>query len=172
MVVGLIGTQALHAQPDTRAADEQAIRETDIAWSKVGAAKDLERVLAFFTEDASELPPNAPIATGKEARRKVWSEYFATPGFAFSWQPTKVEVSRGGDLGYSMGTYELTTHDPTGKPVTDRGKYVTVWKKQADGTQRAQMACPMTAGRARERWAGRQSEGRYQSLRPTKRQTV
>jgi ketosteroid isomerase-like protein len=134
MVVGLIGTQALHAQPDTRAADEQAIRETDMAWAKVGAAKDLERVLAFFTDEASEFPPNAPIATGKEARRKVWSEYFATPGFAFSWQPTKVEVSRGGDLGYSMGTYELTTHDPTGKPVTDRGKYVTVWKKQADGT--------------------------------------
>ena len=134
MVVGLIGTQALHAQPDTRAADEQAIRERDMAWSKVGAAKDLEGVLAFFTDEASELPPNAPIATGKEARRKAWSEYFATPGFAFNWQPTKVEVSRGGDLGYSMGTYELTTHDPTGKPVTDRGKYVTVWKKQADGT--------------------------------------
>jgi ketosteroid isomerase-like protein len=134
MVVGLIGTQALHAQPDTRAADEQAIRERDIAWSKVGAAKDLEGVLAFFTDDASELPPNAPIATGKEARRKVWSEYFATPGFAFNWQPTKVEASRGGDLGYSMGTYELTMHDPTGKPVIDRGKYVTVWKKQADGT--------------------------------------
>ena len=134
MVVGLIGTQALHAQPDTRAADEQAIRETDIAWSKVGAAKDLEHMLAFFADDASELSPNAPLATGKEALRKAWSAYFATPGFAISWQPTKVEASRGGDLGYSMGTYELTTHDPTGKPVTDRGKYVTMWKKQADGT--------------------------------------
>ena len=134
MVMGMIGIHALHAQPDTRAADEQAIRETDIAWSKVGAAKDLERMLAFFTDDASELSPNAPMATGKEALRKAWSAYFATPGFAISWQPTKVEASRGSDLGYSMGTYELTTHDPTGKPITDRGKYVTVWKKQADGT--------------------------------------
>jgi ketosteroid isomerase-like protein len=134
MVMGLIGTQALHAQPDPRAADEQAIRETDIAWSKVGAAKDLERMVAFFTDDASELSPNAPMATGKEALRKAWSAYFATPGFAISWHPTKVEASRGSDLGYSMGTYELTTHDPTGKPITDRGKYVTVWKNQADST--------------------------------------
>ena len=134
MVVSMIGTQALHAQPDTRAADEQAIRETDIAWSKVGAAKDLERMLTFFADEASELPPNAPMATGKEALRKAWSAYFATPGFAISWQPTKVEASRGSDLGYSMVTYELTTHDPTGKLITDRGKYVTMWKKQVDGT--------------------------------------
>ena len=134
IVVSIIGTQALHAQPDTRAADERAIRETDMAWSKAAGAKDLDRMLTFFADDASELPPNAPMATGKEALRKVWSEYFATPGFAISWQPTKVDASRGGDLGYSMGTYELTTHDPTGKPVTDRGKYVTIWKKQADGT--------------------------------------
>jgi ketosteroid isomerase-like protein len=28
----------------------------------------------------------------------------------------------------------LTTPDPAGKPVTDRGKYVTIWKKQADGS--------------------------------------
>ncbi len=51
--------------------------------------------------------------------------------------PTKVEASRGGDLGYSIGTYELTTYDPTGKPVTDCSKYVAVWKKQADGNWKA-----------------------------------
>ena len=58
----------------------------------------------------------------------------ANPGFALSWQLTKAEASRGGDLGYTVGTYVLTLHDPKGEPVTDRGKYVTVWKKQADGS--------------------------------------
>jgi ketosteroid isomerase-like protein len=57
----------------------------------------------------------------------------ASPGFALSWQASKVEASRGGDLAYSVGTYELTMNDPKGKPVTDRGKYMTVWKKQPDG---------------------------------------
>jgi ketosteroid isomerase-like protein len=32
-----------------------------------------------------------------------------------------------------MGTYQGTMNDAKGKPITDRGKYVTVWKKQADG---------------------------------------
>jgi ketosteroid isomerase-like protein len=57
-----------------------------------------------------------------------------SPRFAVSWQPTKAEASRGGDIGYTLGTYELTLNNPQGTPVTDRGKYLTVWKKQADGS--------------------------------------
>jgi hypothetical protein len=30
-------------------------------------------------------------------------------------------------------TYEQTFTDPKGQPVTDRGKYVSIWRKQADG---------------------------------------
>ncbi|MBI1722581.1 MAG: DUF4440 domain-containing protein, partial [Gemmatimonadetes bacterium] len=58
----------------------------------------------------------------------------ALPGFAGGWQPTTVVAARSGDLAYSIGTYELSWNDPTGKRVTDRGKYATIWRKQADGT--------------------------------------
>ena len=36
-------------------------------------------------------------------------------------------------LAYVMGVYQFTQKDPQGKPVTDHGKTVEVWKKQADG---------------------------------------
>lgn len=137
LVVGMIGNQAVNAQPDTRGADERAIREAEIEWWKVTVAKDLERTIAFYADDASMFPPHAPIATGREAIRAVWSSLFTTPGLGISGQTTKVEASRGGDLGYSIGTYEITTPDATGKPVTDRGKYVVVWKKQTDGSWKA-----------------------------------
>jgi len=119
--------------PDTRAADERAVREADAAWSKATAAKDVEAYVGFFAEDALVLPPNAPMLTGKDSMRKGLSEQWATPGFALSWQASKAEASRGGDLAYTVGTYQFTVNDPKGKPVTDRGKYVTVWKKQPDG---------------------------------------
>jgi ketosteroid isomerase-like protein len=51
--------------------------------------------------------------------------------FAFSFQGDKVEVS--GDLAYTQGTYSMTMTDPEGIPATDKGKYLAVWKKQADG---------------------------------------
>jgi len=115
-------------------AERAALLQVDADWAKAAVAKDLERWLSFFADDAVMLPPNAPIMTGKDAIGKLWSEMFATPGFTLSLQPTKTEVSRAGDLAYILGTYKVTMNDPEGNPVTDRGKYVTVWKKQPDGT--------------------------------------
>ena len=119
--------------PDTRAADESAVREADAAYSKAFEAKDVEAVVGFFADDGLDLSPNAPMLTGKEAIRKSASEMMAIPGLTLSWQPTKVEASRGGDLAYSIGTYQGTMSDAKGKPVADRGKYVTVWRKGPDG---------------------------------------
>ena len=42
-------------------------------------------------------------------------------------------MEKSGDLGFVSGTYELTMNDASGKPVTDKGKYVEVWEKKADG---------------------------------------
>ncbi|MCJ7502707.1 MAG: nuclear transport factor 2 family protein, partial [Acidobacteriia bacterium] len=112
-------------------------READAAWSKAWAAKDLEGSVSFVADDALVLLANGPILTGKESIRKWASELMASPGFAMSWQPTKAEASRGGDLAYTVGTYQLTLNNAKGKPVTDRGKYMTVWKKQSDGKWRA-----------------------------------
>ncbi len=128
------------APPDTRAADEQAIRDTYAECLKASQAKDLERVLSCWADDGSVFPPNAPIATGKEAIRPFYSELYTNPGFALSSQQTKVEVSHAGDLAYDVGAYELTLNDPQGKPVTDRGKFVHVWKKQPDGSWKAVVA--------------------------------
>jgi len=120
--------------PDTRAADEAAIRQADAAWSKTAEANQLDEMNGYFLEDAVLLAPNEPIANGKEVIRKTTGAMFAMPGFKIKWQPTKVEAARSGDFGYSVGTYELSLNDPKGKPMTDRGKYTTVWKKQVDGS--------------------------------------
>jgi len=119
---------------DTRAADEQAIRAATRQWSNAYGAKDIEKIMSFYAEGASVFPPNAPIATGKEAIRNALSGLMATPRFALSFAPTKVEVARAGDLAYEVGTYQLTVNDAKGKPVSTPGKYVVVWKKQADGS--------------------------------------
>jgi uncharacterized protein (TIGR02246 family) len=120
------------APPDTRAADEAAIRDADAQWSKTAAAGDLEGTVAYYAEDASLLAPNAPIASGKPAIRPMWAGLLG-PGTSISWQANRVEVARSSDLAYVEGTYQLTMKDPQGNPVNDKGKFVEVWKKQADG---------------------------------------
>jgi uncharacterized protein (TIGR02246 family) len=123
--------------PDTRAADEQVIREIETEWAKVVAAKDVERFMSFYADDASVFEPGTPIVTGKDAIRKTADALFAIPGLSVSFQTVKVEVSRSGDLAYSYGTNAMTMNDPKGKPLTDKGKYVTVYRKQPDGAWKA-----------------------------------
>jgi ketosteroid isomerase-like protein len=116
---------------DTKA--EQALRDADEAWSKAAGSKDVDKTVSYYSADASVLAPNTLIATTKEAIKKVWGDMLATPGLAISWKATKIEVAKSGDLGFVSGTYEVTVNDATGKPTTEKGKYVEVWEKQADG---------------------------------------
>jgi ketosteroid isomerase-like protein len=77
------------------------------------------------------------MTSDKEGRRKLMTDLFATPGFSLNWQVSKVEVARSGDIGYSLGAYQLSMNDANGKPMVDRGKYATVWRKQPDGSWKA-----------------------------------
>jgi len=119
--------------PDTRAADEQVIRQNEAEALKAATAKDLERLVSFYADDASVFMPGAPAVTGKDAIRESWGELFAAPGSSISFQPVKVEVSRSSDLAYCYGTYTMTVNGPKGKPMSAKGNYVEVYKKQPDG---------------------------------------
>ena len=120
--------------PDTRAQDAEAVRKADTAFSGAAATKNVDAIVSYYTDDAIILPPNAAMGTGRDAIRKEFESMMALPGFGIAWQPTKVEVARSGDVGYSIGTYDMTMSGVDGRPMKDRGKYVTIWKKQADGS--------------------------------------
>ena len=113
---------------------EQALRDLDAQWSKDAGTKDVDKTVSYYAESAVVMPPNAASATTKEAIRSAWKEMLTSPGAAISWKATKVEVATSGDLAYVSGTYEETMTDASGKPVKDHGKYVEIFKKQADGT--------------------------------------
>lgn len=124
------------ATPDNHAANEAAIRDLDAQWSKTAAAHDLNGALSYYSDDAVLLPPNAPIANTKDSIRAVWTELTA-PSSDISWQVSKVEVAKSGDLAYSTGSYTFAMQDPQGKLISDKGKFMEVWKKQSDGKWKA-----------------------------------
>ena len=153
-VMGALGFAACSSTPtapttkpaavDTRAADEAAIRAIDAAWTKAAESKDIAGTTAVYADNAVLMAPGAPIMTGKEAVTKGWTGMMADKNFALSFGPTKVEVSKGGDLAYELGDYSLTMSDKKGKAQTSKGKYVVVWGKQADGSWKALVDAPTT----------------------------
>lgn len=124
--------------PDTREADLKAVKDTEAAWAKDAAAKDADKWASYYTEDASFLLPNAPVITGRDKIKEAMKPMLADPNFALTFEGTRAEASKGGDLVYSVGTYTMTVSNPKDKkPMTDKGKYLTVFKKQADGSWKA-----------------------------------
>jgi uncharacterized protein (TIGR02246 family) len=119
---------------DTRVQDERAIRQADAATLNAAQAKDVDGAIANYADDASWLPPNAPMLNGKAAIRAGWSKLIGSPGFNIDWQIVKLEVGRAGDLAYTIYTYQLALEGSAGKPIADHGKDMAIWKKQSDGT--------------------------------------
>jgi uncharacterized protein (TIGR02246 family) len=126
------------APPDTRAADVQAVKDVEAAWVKSAADKDAEKYASFYAEDCSGLYPGAQTLNGKAAIKAVMAPYLADPKFSLTFQSTRTVASKGGDMVYSQGTYTSTMTNPkTKKLMTDKGKFLTVYIKQADGSWKA-----------------------------------
>jgi ketosteroid isomerase-like protein len=117
-----------------KATPVEAVRAADDAWMKVFSAGDVNKSVAFCDQDGAILAPNAPTAQGHEAIAKLFSGFFALPNLKITWHADKAGVAKSGELGYTSGTYQMTFTDAAGKTIPDKGKYVTVWKKQADGS--------------------------------------
>jgi ketosteroid isomerase-like protein len=124
------------APVDTRAADAQTIKDLDAQWAKTAASHDVDGTVAYYSDDASVMPPNAPAVSDKQAIRAGWAAMMG-PGTDVTWQASKVVVASSGDMAYAAGSYTATMKDAQGNPVNDHGKYMEVWKKQADGKWKA-----------------------------------
>jgi ketosteroid isomerase-like protein len=109
-------------------ADEKAVRDADEEWSKVAGAKDLDKTVAFYADDAIVMPPNEAAVTTKDGIRNLWKGFLDSLQ-DISWKTTRVAVARSRDMAILIGTYEMTMKDGN----KDKGKYCEVWEKKADG---------------------------------------
>ncbi|MGH8101484.1 MAG: YybH family protein [Chthoniobacterales bacterium] len=114
--------------PLAAGADDQAVRDADADWSKAAGAKDLDKTVSFYADDALVLPPNEAAVTTKDGIRNMWKGFIDTMT-DISWKASRVKIARSGDMVVLTGTYQLTMKDGT----KDRGKYCEVWEKKADG---------------------------------------
>jgi len=130
-LVAVVASLAAGCGPSVNVEQERnALLALDREWSQT--TKDTEKYLSYFAPDASAYPQGMPVATGAAAIRDTFTKMSSMPGFSIAWTPTKAEVSAAGDLGYTAGTYEMSM---TG--ASEKGKYVTVWKKPSGGGWKA-----------------------------------
>ncbi len=54
--------------------------------------------------------------------------------YQLTWTPKAASMSPAGDMGFTWGHYEGRAKDRDGTPIVTTGRYMTVWKKQSDGS--------------------------------------
>ena len=123
-----------------RANEAQTLLQTDRAWAAMSeAGQNIDSIVSFWTDDARVVEPGQPVVQGKAAIKKMVSGMLATSGVHVTWSPDSAVVSTGGDLGYTFGTTAFTVPGPKGNAVTEKGRYITVWRKEPDGRWRCVM---------------------------------
>jgi uncharacterized protein (TIGR02246 family) len=133
LVVSLILTAAgcQPSQAGLTDADRTAIRARIEDFDKAMVAADVPAVVSAYTEDAVLFPPNAPMVRGRAAIQK----FFERSPKITRFEQNVVEIEGRGDLAYPWGTFETTMLPPGAKgPAQDKGKVLSVWRKQGDGS--------------------------------------
>ncbi len=120
--------------PDTRAADEAAIRAGDAQFVSAAQTHDVDKAMALYADDAVFIGSGLPAAVGKDNVRKVIQGLLTAPGLHVTVHTTSVTVARSGDLAMDQGTVDATGTGKDGKPVTNSSQYVLVWRKMPDGS--------------------------------------
>jgi ketosteroid isomerase-like protein len=115
------------------AALEAAVRKADADWAAAANSASVETWLAFYAADAVVLLPNDQLANDKELLRRSVSDLLALPHLSVTWSPIKVEVARSGEKALVIDAYELRFGDSRGALVSDRGRRLEIWRRQADG---------------------------------------
>lgn len=89
----------------------------------------------LYAEDAISLPSNEPMHEGIAEIRKA-NEDMAKTGIKISeFEPKILKVIPEGNLITEIGSYRMKFTMPgMEEPMEDRGKYLTIWEKQTDGS--------------------------------------
>lgn len=94
---------------------------------------DMSATMSYYMEDAVSMPSNGPMLKGKEAIQS-YSDEMAKSGVKFTAVKfTATEISGTATLAYEIGTYDMSMVIGPAK-VNEVGKYLTIWKKQSDGS--------------------------------------
>lgn len=136
-------------EPDHREERKRALLDTDMDFARTSEEKGAPEAFAeFLAADAMLLPEGELPIQGRDA---IKVHQAAGPQGLLTWKPRGVEIAGSGDLGYTWGAYEFREKNPDGRPAVHNGKYVTTWRKQADGSWKAALLIKNASPSAEER---------------------
>jgi ketosteroid isomerase-like protein len=122
------------AEPAPAASPAASVNEADRRFAADSAARGAEAWAAVFAADGVKWQRGRPPLVGPDAIRESMQRAFSDPEVVFTWEPHTSALSPAGDLGFTAGRYRLVRRSAGGPVEEGSGTYLTIWRRQADGT--------------------------------------
>lgn len=129
-VAALSACEATDAGRDAAAGISQTSAQFEAAYN----SGDAQAVAALYTEDGAVLPPGAPRIDGREGIAGLWQNFIDADVRDLDLETVELEAS--GDSATEVGRFTLTAPDGQGGRITAGGKYIVLWRRDADGVWR------------------------------------
>jgi uncharacterized protein (TIGR02246 family) len=130
------------AAPETFAEAKRAIDKGNAQWIEAWEKGDPEMVAAIFTDDAVMLSRGGWVFKGHQQILERQQEAMQSVTRPIKVSIITVNVWLDGETAYETGKYKYE-YIEKGKLATEEGRYVTMWKRQRDGSWKLSMDMPV-----------------------------
>ena len=132
LVVGAWALRSRLSAEEPQKATVETMKQMESEFMKAALEHGSPGYMSFYAEDAVELPNGGEAILGKANIAKGMG-FIDDKNNRLTWSPVGADISASSDLGYTWGSYEFRAKGKDGSAKVEHGKYLTVWKKQADG---------------------------------------
>lgn len=131
VLIGLVTLGGCQSGPGPLTdADRATARRMDSTFAAAVGASDVEGMTAAYAPNAIVMPPDMPLAHGREQIRGLWTKM--TGQMKATLTLTQETANGGGNFMYTTGRYQLTPM-PEGSAPAQEGKYLEVFRRGVDG---------------------------------------
>ncbi|MCH7691406.1 MAG: DUF4440 domain-containing protein [candidate division Zixibacteria bacterium] len=112
--------------------DKTKLIEVDREFSQMSSEHGIAKAFVNYAADSAIiLSENRLPIVGRTAIGDMWAD--VQEGAQLIWEPDFADIAASGELGYTIGHWTYSVTDSSGETQSSKGRYVTIWKKQADG---------------------------------------
>lgn len=112
---------------------KRTIEKGNAQWVEAWEKGDPAMVADLFAEDGKYLSGSGKVYKGRQQILEWQKAFMQALGKGVKVTVTTINVWLDGDTAYETGKYGYN-YQENGKPTVLSGKYVTIWKRQKDGS--------------------------------------
>ena len=116
------------------AATREAVMQADRDFATAFQSRRVEGWVSWFDTAGVQVEPGGTMPRGHDAIRAHMTKTFGDTASVLTWRPTAAEVSADGTMAYTIGEYDFYVRGKDSARTASSGRYLTVWRRQADSS--------------------------------------